>query len=94
MMNTPDITPRSHPDQPIRVPVKTCSCHKDLTSACRWARPVLEDAGNYIRFMSRQLRDSGAPEICREARIVLLDNIQKALEKIDSVMSNLDEDLM
>lgn len=94
MMNTPETSSSTTPDQPMRVPVKTCACHRELISACRWARPVLEDAGNYIKFTSRQIRDSGNPEICREARIVLLDNIQKALEKIDSVMSNLDEDLM
>lgn len=93
-MNASDTASRNTPDQPVRIPVKTCSCHRKVMSACRWAKPVLEDAGNFINFMSRQLHESGAPELCREARIVLLDNIQIALEKIDTVVSDLDEEFI
>ncbi len=92
MIRATDSSTEKTSAQPIRINMQRCDCHKDLIDACRWARPVLEDAQNYITFMSRQMRETGTVEICREAKIVLIDNIKKSLEKIDMIFSELDED--
>ena len=91
MLQSSETTPSTQDTEPTRIQIKTCRS-KGLKNACLWARPVLEDAGNYIIFIARHLQDSGTVEICREARTVLLDNIRMAVDKIDLALAEFSDD--
>jgi len=79
-------TRTTHETTPKRVPVKTCDCGHDLLAICKWIRPVIEDAENYINFMTEKIRTDGGPRLCQEARKVLMGNLREARSRLDAAV--------